>query len=527
MVALALKPVFQAKTAPDNYRARSVVSPSALADFRRHLRNRDDARPVVVGDALGDMHRSQLVKRYNEQIAEIDDFTALISHCFDLYEGGHNEEAIIAFSAAIERRTDFPQIYACRGEAFLRINKPLEAIPDFSLAIKLRPDYFDYYESRGDAFLQAEKFEKAIEDFNKCLKLRPRHADSYQSRGEAYLKSGDREKAITDLNEAIKLRPRRGDSYSSRGEIYLNDGKFEEAIADFNSAIKYRSRDTDYPALLCYRGEAFLQAGKFEEAITDFRESSILDPKAASPHVLLGYTFLATDRPHEGFAAFAQAIMLDPGTVEWSGVRAGVDEALLRIGQSGVTDNNIDNVTVLADNPGTMDFSSAFIQAASEVGLTPDRLWKAAEAEKLRETAAAKAETTHPAAPPPPRPQWPRDATPEESDNPAAFAWRAYAAEAKAGTLHRGIIAQDDKKNGTTLRDDLVSWLRSAKNQARVPEGFDIPTKPEWNTRQLAKVDPATLRREPVKPQTIEAKLYDVAQKRRSRARHRVEQISV
>ena len=80
--------------------------------------------------------------------------------------------------------------------------------------------------------------------------------------------------------------------------------------------------------------------------------------------------------------------------------------------------------------------------------------------------------------------KWDKDALPDE--NPAQFAWRAYQAEAKAGTLHMGVIRQDDKKNGTELAVKLVSWLRSPANRQQLPEGFDIPTKPEWNTRQLA-----------------------------------------
>ena len=71
---------------------------------------------------------------------------------------------------------------------------------------------------------------------------------------------------------------------------------------------------------------------------------------------------------------------------------------------------------------------------------------------------------------------WERDRLPEE--NPAAFTWRAYQAEARAGTLHRGVIGQEDPP----LRLKLKNWLRTHP----MPEGVDIPTKPEWNTRRLA-----------------------------------------
>lgn len=106
-----------------------------------------------------------------------------------------------------------------------------------------------------------------------------------------------------------------------------------------------------------------------------------------------------------------------------------------------------------------------------------------------------------------PRPKWPQDALPGE--NPAYFAWRAYAVEAAAGTLHLGVIRQENE----ALAVKLVSWLRSPANRKQVPEGFDIPTKPEWNTRQIeaGKAKPAPA------PRTEGQRLYDAVVKRRAR----------
>ncbi len=101
------------------------------------------------------------------------------------------------------------------------------------------------------------------------------------------------------------------------------------------------------------------------------------------------------------------------------------------------------------------------------------------------QAARAAEETTQHAKPPPvtgpTRLLWNKDNAPDE--NPAVFAWRAYATEAEARTLHLGVIRQEDEP----LAVKLVSWLRSPANREQVPEGFDIPTKPEWNTRQLEK----------------------------------------
>jgi hypothetical protein len=72
----------------------------------------------------------------------------------------------------------------------------------------------------------------------------------------------------------------------------------------------------------------------------------------------------------------------------------------------------------------------------------------------------------------PPRPQWEKDARPDET--PAHFAHRA-------GYVHRGMISTEDR----ALHKKLFNWLRTHKWPADVPY---IPTLPEWNERKAAKL---------------------------------------
>ncbi len=95
-----------------------------------------------------------------------------------------------------------------------------------------------------------------------------------------------------------------------------------------------------------------------------------------------------------------------------------------------------------------------------------------------------------------PRPQWNKDGP--YGDRPADFIAKAYRPEMLAKTLHRGIIA--DK----ALVAKLASWLRSHP----MPEGVDIPTRTEWNTRQLAAYEQIG---EPLRPlHSEESRLHNV-----------------
>jgi hypothetical protein len=102
-----------------------------------------------------------------------------------------------------------------------------------------------------------------------------------------------------------------------------------------------------------------------------------------------------------------------------------------------------------------------------------------------------------------PRLKWEIDRLPDE--DPPHFVARAYAVEAKAGKLHRGIIYSEDRE----LHRRLNSWLRSHD----MPEGIDIPTKPEWDTRQIkaGRAKPAPT------PRTEGQRLYGAEKTRRWR----------
>jgi hypothetical protein len=158
-----------------------------------------------------------------------------------------------------------------------------------------------------------------------------------------------------------------------------------------------------------------------------------------------------------------------------------------------------------ADLGGTMTTEKILAAAAEILGLEDVGELKLAARERL----AAKQATQHAK---PPRLLWNKDNAPDE--NPAMFAWRAYAAEAEAKTLHLGVIRQEDEP----LAVKLVSWLRSPANRKQVPEGFDIPTKPDWLKRQDQDhpVQPP-----PPPPRTEEVRRYTRESVRRSRARHR------
>lgn len=74
---------------------------------------------------------------------------------------GNYEEAILAFTAAIEIDPKQDEPYAMRGDAYRDSGDLDSAIADFALAIGLRDDYAPYYDALVDLYLQNEDREAA------------------------------------------------------------------------------------------------------------------------------------------------------------------------------------------------------------------------------------------------------------------------------------------------------------------------------------------------------------------------------
>ena len=146
-----------------------------------------------------------------------------------------------------------------------------------------------------------------------------------------------------------------------------------------------------------------------------------------------------------------------------------------------------------------MNEAKAIEAFAAKKGLSVAELEEAADNYRAAKAELLERETTTRATAAP-RLKWETDR--KLGEDPATFAWRAYEAEAKAGTLHRGVIYSEDRE----LHKRLNSWLRSHD----MPEGIDIPTLPEWNTRQLAKHGGRVgAGRRSISVRTEKARLYD------------------
>jgi tetratricopeptide (TPR) repeat protein len=123
------------------------------------------------------------------------------------YEQGKTDDAIKAFSAAIEKAggpLGYARAYQWRGQAQVSKQDYSAAVADFGKAIELEPDA-DAYGSRGWAYVELKEYAKAESDFKRAVELSPESDDDINSLGWAQYLSGNYAAAIDNFNKAIKL----------------------------------------------------------------------------------------------------------------------------------------------------------------------------------------------------------------------------------------------------------------------------------------------------------------------------------
>jgi len=115
------------------------------------------------------------------------------------------EEAVAAYSRAIQIDPEFAAAYKARGIARRRLHQPENALQDFDQAIHLDPEDAESYFQRAGLYVTLHKLEAAMEDFDKAIAKKPDYALAYAARSGAKSQVGDKAGSVADLAKAQSL----------------------------------------------------------------------------------------------------------------------------------------------------------------------------------------------------------------------------------------------------------------------------------------------------------------------------------
>ena len=140
------------------------------------------------------------------------DYLARGDYDFDL---GNYDQALAAYSRAIELQPDFAEAYNNRAYTYMKLEKYELALPDLDQAIRLRPNYVNALINRGDIhnYYYQINPDLAISDYDQALDLAD-DAIAEGHRAMAFMHKGDPGPLLNSFLRAIKsdftgVRPER------------------------------------------------------------------------------------------------------------------------------------------------------------------------------------------------------------------------------------------------------------------------------------------------------------------------------
>lgn len=140
------------------------------------------------------------------------------------------ENAVMAFTAAIEIDDRAEQAYWGRGQAYAALGQHEEAIADFSFILKeLNPENSNAYLARGDEYTAVGRIEDARADYAKVQELDP----TFSGRGDK--DSALPDPAVRSDSLVWSVQPQSG--FEVIGMVYFRGQGFDPQIAEKGRAV--------------------------------------------------------------------------------------------------------------------------------------------------------------------------------------------------------------------------------------------------------------------------------------------------
>lgn len=228
------------------------------------------------------------------------------------YQEGRLEEALEAFSQAVESAPAHPDVLCRRATVLAELGRFNDAIEDLTRALEHNPGYQEARLKRGVAYFQMKRFLEASRDFEILCETDPQNAETRLLLGMSYYKADRIKDAVDHLVQAASHKSAAGRAHyflalsyvalerrdrainvlapiqlptcrALLGRLYLETNRNADAVAALEEAIQGGLHSGDLQLTL---GRALYQVGRVDEARRKATDA-LDDPATADAGALL------------------------------------------------------------------------------------------------------------------------------------------------------------------------------------------------------------------------------------------------
>lgn len=164
-----------------------------------------------------------------------------VGNCYE--KKRKHEDAIVAFSKAIEITSTEAILLYCRARIFYAEKRYDEMIDDLDKAIELKPDYWSAYFARAFYYQSTKEHEKALFNYDSILEISTGDSNIFNNRAISLGSLGYFAESVANFKQSIFLDPRFPDAFKNLGFLYVDHGKPNKAIMIFDEYLKLMPED--------------------------------------------------------------------------------------------------------------------------------------------------------------------------------------------------------------------------------------------------------------------------------------------
>lgn len=230
------------------------------------------------------------------------------------YKKDKTEEAIEAYTLALNTEGEKEYIYYELGHLYLRADDIINAVNAFTMAVNEDNTNPYFHNALGFAYFKAGQYDEAEDHYLLAIGLNPDPewtATVCSATALIYADIKNRpDKAIQMYKQSISLDPNCADTYSSLGDLYFDEENYELAMENYTKSLSLNPNDA---YIYNKYATSLWQKDMTEEAIIAYKTAIDKDDAYAPAYNNLGVVYL--DGKKDLFSAkdsFEEAIKKSP-----------------------------------------------------------------------------------------------------------------------------------------------------------------------------------------------------------------------